>query len=120
MNAQIVEPIEPPKTWTRASASLVFADSALSLRGNVDVISLEQGIEGWAVDLSAPQTLLRLQLLAGDQVIAESATGLSRGDVVSLLGTPASPGFRFPAAVLADLDDDLAKLPLRLKSSASI
>ncbi|HWW19912.1 MAG TPA: hypothetical protein VNZ06_03830 [Steroidobacteraceae bacterium] len=107
---QLVGSAPPPRK--RVSASLVPADSTLRWRGNIDAVSLEHGIEGWVLDLAAPQTLLRLQLLAGDELIAEGATGVSRDDVVSLLGSSASPGFRFSAEILAELDPKLAELPL--------
>ena len=98
----------------RLSASLVYADSALRWRGKVELVSVDYGIEGWALDLDAPSVPLRLQLWAGNDVIAEISTGLKRPDVVTLLGADASPGFRFPPEVLLNLQAELSRAPLRV------
>jgi hypothetical protein len=98
----------------RLSASLFQGDSPLRWRGKVDVVSLESGIEGWALDLETPSVPLRLQLLAGNEVIAETSTGLKRPDVVALVGADAAPGFQFPPDVLLNLQEEWSKVPLRV------
>ena len=98
----------------RLSASLFLGDSPLRWRGKVDVVSLENGIEGWALDLDAPAVPLRLQLMAGNEMIAETSTGLKRPDVVALVGADAAPGFLFPPDVLLNLQGELSKVPLRV------
>ena len=98
----------------RLSASLFYADSPLRWRGKVDLVSLENGVEGWALDLDVPAIPLRLQLLAGNEVVAETSTGLKRPDVVALLGAAATPGFQFPPEVLSNLRREQSKIPLRV------
>jgi hypothetical protein len=98
----------------RLSASLFHGDSPLRWRGKVDLVSLENGIEGWALDLDAPATPLRLQLLAGSEVIAETSTGLKRPDVIALAGADGAPGFQFPPDVLLPLQGERTKARLRV------
>jgi hypothetical protein len=110
-----LEPIEGrSEIRQRLSASLFQADSPLRWRGKVDVVGIDSGIEGWVLDLEAPAMPLRLQLLAGNEVIAETSTGLNRPDVVALVGADAAPGFLFPPDVLLNLPAELSELPLRV------
>jgi hypothetical protein len=110
-----LEPIEDQsEIRQRLSASLFQGDSPLRWRGKVDVVSLDRGIEGWALDLETPSVPLRLQLLAGHEVIAETSTGLKRPDVVALVGADAAPGFQFPPDVLLNLRGEWSKVPLRV------
>jgi hypothetical protein len=104
----------PSAIWQRLSASLMPGDSVLTWRGKVDRVSIDQGIDGWALDLQAPQTPLRIKLLAGDQVIAETTSGMARPDVAALLGAEARPGFQFAAECLLHLSPEYAASPLRV------
>src|SRR4051794_13920204 len=65
---------------------LMLDDHPVAIRGQVERFSAAQGIEGWAVDLTAPERPLRLQLLLGDDVLSECATDLDREDVSAALG----------------------------------
>ena len=98
----------------RVSASLFYPDSPLRWRGKVDVLSIEDGIEGWVLDLDAPKSPLRLQLLIGDEIVAETSTGLKRPDVVALLGSEATPGFQFSSDCFAHVAGEQARFPLRI------
>jgi hypothetical protein len=84
------------------SASL-SNDIADPLRGHVDAIDAERGVEGWVLDLDNPRTPLRVQLVVNGIVVAECPTDLPRDDVASLFGHDVTPGFRFPAEALASL-----------------
>ncbi len=100
--------------WQRLSASLIPADSPLSLRGKVDLVNIDKGIEGWALDLQDPSAAVHISLLAGDHLAAETWSSLERPDVATLLGAETTPGFFFPPAVLLELAEEYADLPLRV------
>jgi hypothetical protein len=109
----------PPAVWQRVSASLVPGDSPLTVRGKIDLVSIEEGIEGWILDLEAPAKPVRITLFAGDAAIAETASGASRPDVAALLGADATPGFRFSAEALRNLVATQTDLPLRVGLTGS-
>ncbi len=96
---------------------MIRSDSALTWRGKVDLVSIEQGIEGWVLNLETPRSPIQLRLLAGEFVIAETVSGLARPDVAALLGEDAAPGFQFPADVLLNLSGEYTDSPLRVALS---
>ena len=99
-------------TATIVGTSLI-GSGPVSHRGFIDIVDCQQGVRGWALDLAAPDDAVRLQLLVGDIVVAETSPDLPRHDISEALGVEVSPGFTFdPSALemigeLAESGDDL-------------
>ncbi len=72
-------------------------------RGHVDTFDRDIGIEGWALDLEQPDRTLSVELVVDAAVVATTATGLRRDDIIAALGREVMPGFRFPAAAMSTL-----------------
>jgi hypothetical protein len=86
------------------------AAGPVSHRGFIDLVDGVQGVRGWALDLMAPQMPVRLELMIGDVVVAETQPTLPREDISDALGMPVNPGFHFDASSLAMLTE-LAEAP---------
>ncbi|CAH1661280.1 conserved hypothetical protein [Hyphomicrobiales bacterium] len=66
-----------------------------SIRGRVDLVSADQGIIGWVFNLEQPGLRLKVQLIAGSTVLAETEVNQFRSDL-GYAGDPEfMPGFRF-------------------------
>ncbi len=77
------------------------ASGPISYRGFIDLIDISQGVRGWALDLSMPQTPQRVALMVGDVVVAETLPDGPRHDISDALGVTVTPGFVFDAPTLA-------------------
>jgi GT2 family glycosyltransferase len=64
--------------------------------GAVDHIAPDEGIFGWVIDTGAPGEQVHVQIVCGDEVIADGATGIPRPDVVTALSVSGEPGFMIP------------------------
>ena len=88
----------------------------VTLRGRVDAISASKGIVGWLVDLERPGRRHRMELLAGDRVIAVTETVLFRDDLGFPDAPEMTPGFQFPpVSLLTILETAPAARPERLR-----
>lgn len=73
----------------------------VSYRGFIDLVDCTQGVRGWALDLTAPTQSLRLELLVGDVVVAETVPDQPRHDISEAIGVPVDPGFAFDEHAIA-------------------
>ncbi len=81
------------------------ASGPVSYRGFIDLIDISQGVRGWVLDLSVPQTPQRVSLMVGDVVVAEVLPDGPRHDISEALGVTVTPGFAFDAPTLAMVAD---------------
>lgn len=90
------------------------------LRGHLDVVSPSWGIEGWVIDCAEKEHEIEVELLAGDEIIARTRTGLAREDVSEALDARCRPGFRFmPEAFDALKELVEVDLPVRVRVSGT-
>lgn len=66
-----------------------------SIRGRIDIVTPEQGIVGWVFKLDQPAHRLRVQLIAGNTVLAETDVNQLRSDLGYADDPEFMPGFRF-------------------------
>ncbi|MBS7704935.1 hypothetical protein [Chelatococcus asaccharovorans] len=66
-----------------------------SIRGRIDLVSADQGIVGWVFNLDEPALRLKVQLIAGNTVLAETEVNQFRSDLGNTLDPEFMPGFRF-------------------------
>jgi hypothetical protein len=65
------------------------------------MIDCLQGVRGWALDLATLESPARVQLMAGNLLVAEVTPDIARHDISATLGVEVAPGFVFDAALLA-------------------
>ncbi len=77
---------------------------SVSHRGFVDIIDCNQGVRGWALNLAKIAAPVKLELRAGDLLVAETLADLPREDISQRLGGAGDKlvqaGFKFDAACL--------------------
>ncbi|MBS7696456.1 MULTISPECIES: hypothetical protein [unclassified Chelatococcus] len=66
-----------------------------SIRGRIDLVSADQGIIGWVFNLEQPALRLKVQLIAGNTVLAETEVNQFRSDLGYSHDPEFMPGFRF-------------------------
>jgi hypothetical protein len=83
--------------------------------GFIDVIAMQGGVSGWAVDLRDPLASVTLELCIGDRAVARTRTGQEREDIAAKLGLPAMTGFVFlpeqmraAISVTEEIDDQIS------------
>jgi hypothetical protein len=85
----------------------------IPFRGYIDVINAARGVQGWAVDITAPGRPPALTLHVGSVTAARTIPDRARDDISAALGRKVSAGFGFDAetlrraAGLAATPDDL-------------
>jgi len=78
-------------------------DPLLPMRGHIDSFSLEEGLTGWALDLTDTDRAIELELLVGTSVIASSLNANYRKDLSEILGKEIKAGFSFKPEIFYQL-----------------
>ena len=102
---------------TLISASL-FDEASESVRGQIDRFDPITGIEGWAIDLADTDTVLTVELLIGDAVVAQVPAGRSRPDIAEALNLDIRAGFAFADDIserIVDLAESGTQGALRIR-----
>lgn len=89
-------------------------DAEGRFRGHVDLFRPGQRIDGWVVDLDAPDAPLTVQITVGTSVIASCEASRVRGDLQSVMGGEGRVGFRFAPDCL----DGVRRLPVSVRGRA--
>jgi hypothetical protein len=84
-------------------SSDLVSDEPPPMRGCIDFYDLEQGLAGWAVDLTHSDRPLELELTIGRTVVARRETTHYRDDISELLQKRVCAGFNFEPSCFAGL-----------------
>ena len=92
--------------------------------GFIDLFDAIQGVRGWAVDHTDPQSQVRLLLCVGEHVAAEAVCDADRHDISAGLGLKVRAGFSFGGEAMrslsAFLDDPDERLSIRIADTGHL
>ncbi len=96
--------------------------SSSRLRGHVDECSIDAGIVGWALNVEALDLPVRLELVAGGIVFAETETYVPRTDVSESIGLGHSiePGFHFDLDQIARCPPEVLDKKMEVRVAGSL